>query len=240
MDDMRITLPSGIPVTLKPMTGRAEKVLEDKKLLQNGTLTDRYMMECIETIGDAEKMSPQEKEKALLDMKSGDRNYLLLMIRVEGFGSKMFFNSECPKCGKTAGYEIDILDLLETEEIKILPYREFPVLVELPVSGGYAEIGPMTGAVERRLSQLPQNALHQAMLLRIDSINDTKATLKDLENMHGKDLLAIRAAMSIPDGGLDPTIEIDCPECGASYRRMLSQYVDFFVPSRTSLENGTA
>lgn len=234
---MAITLPSGLAVTLKPMTGKAERVLEDKKLYKTGALVDRYMMECIETIGDKETMTPQEKERALLEMLSGDRNYLLMAIRIEGFGPDMIFTSTCPKCGKESGYQINLQNKLDDGTFPVIPYQDAPQRIELPVSGGYAEIGYMTGQRERQMAQLPDNAIHQGMLLRIESLNGERPTLKDLENMHGRDLLALRAAMGDMRGGLDSTIELDCGECGASYKISIASVPDFFVPSMTSLES---
>lgn len=94
------------------------------------------------------------------------------------------------------------------------------------LSGGYAEIVHMTGAVERRMAKLSENDIHQLMLLRISSINGKPATAKDLENMYGKDLLAIRAAMNDMRGGLKT--EIECTECGSIYTVPLVNITDFF------------
>lgn len=236
MDYRRVTLPSGIEAVVKPLTGRAEKILTDKQLAKSGVVADRFMMECVESIGGAENMTPQEKEKALLDMYSGDRNYLLLMIRIEGFGPELCFNSKCPECKKTAGYSANLEEMLNDGTLEVLPYSESPQRVELPASGGYAEIVHMTGAIERRMAKLPENDLHQLMLLRIGSLNGKPATLKDLENMYGKDLLALRAAMNEMRGGLVSEIELECAECGNKYKVPLIGIQDFFLPTRTSSE----
>jgi hypothetical protein len=237
MDDMRITLPSGLTVQLKPMTGRAEKALEDKNARKNGSVVDRYMMECIDTIGDAETMTPQQKEKALLEMKSGDRNYLMLMIRMEAFGPEMVFEYECPKCNKTSIYQANLQEMLDDGRLTVFPYDESPKAVNLPASGGTAEITYMTGAIERQMFKLPENAFHAAMLLRIVSIDGHAATLKDIENMRGKDLLELRSAMAEMKGGLDSVIELDCLECGSSYEVNLAGIRDFFFPARTNMES---
>jgi hypothetical protein len=183
-------------------------------------------------IGDAEKMTPQEKEKALLDMLSGDRNYLMLMIRMEAFGPEMVFENECPNCRKTSVYEANLQEMLDDGRLAIMPYGENPQTVHLPVSGGTAEIVHMTGAIERQMFRLPEGALHAAMLLRIASIDGHKAALKDIENMRGRDLLALRSAMSEMKGGLDSAIELDCLECGVSYEASLAGMRDFFFPTK--------
>jgi hypothetical protein len=235
MDTMRVTLPSGLPVQLKPMTGRAEKALEDKNARKNGSVVDRYMMECVETIGNAENMTPQQKEKALLDMLSGDRNYLLLMIRIEAFGPEMVFESECPKCNKTSVYKVNLQELLDDGTLAVRPYEESPKVVHLPASGGSAEIVYMTGAIERQMFNLPDGSLHASMLQRIASIDGHKPTLKDLENMRGRDLLALRSAMTEMKGGLDSTLELDCLECNRSYETSLAGIRDFLFPTKTDM-----
>lgn len=235
MNYRTVTLPSGLEAIVKPLTGRAEKILTDKQLIKNGTAADRFMAECVESIGGAENMTPQQKEKALLDMYSGDRNYLLLMIRIEGFGPELCFNSKCPECKKTAGYTANLEEMLADGTFKIHPYGENPRRVELPVSGGYAEIVHMTGAIERRMAKLPENDLHQLMLLRIASLNGNPATIKDLENMYGRDLLALRSAMNEMRGGLAAEIELECAECGNTYTVPLTGIQDFFLPAKTSL-----
>jgi hypothetical protein len=240
MDDANITLPSGLSVQLKPMTGRAEKALEDKNARKNGSIVDRYMMECVETIGDTEKMTPQQKEKALLDMLSGDRNYLLLMIRMEAFGPEMIFEHECPNCKKTSIYKTNLQEMLDDQRLAILPYGENPRTIHLPVSGGSAEIVHMTGVIERQMVKLPEGAFHATMLLRIASIDGRSPTLKDLENMRGRDLLALRSAMSEMKGGLDSTFELDCLECGNSYETGLPGIRDFLFPMRTNTESAGA
>jgi hypothetical protein len=240
MDEMKVTLPSGLSVHLKPMTGRAERALEDKSARKNGSVIDRYMMECVETIGDAEKMTPQEKEKALLEMWSGDRNYLLLMIRMEAFGPEMVFESECPKCNKTSIYKMNLKEMLDDDTLAIHPYEESPKTVHLPASGGSAEIVYMTGAIERKMFNLPEGSLHAAMLLRIATLDGRRATLKDLEDMKGRDLLELRSAMTEMKGGLDSTLELDCFECNRSYETSLSRISDFLFPTKTRMGNDGA
>lgn len=231
-----VTLPSGINVYIKDVTGRAEKQLVNKKNVENGSSVDRFMMECIETIGDEKKtMTPAEKEKALLEMKSGDRNYLLLRIRIAGLGANMDFNSKCPECGHTSGYSVDLQQMLDDGTLKVEPYEEEPKRVDLP-SGRYAEIGYLTGGMERAASKLQRDDLHAAMLLRIESIDGEHATIKTLEDMSMGDLTALRGALADMQGGLLPEIELDCAECGNSYEIGVHTVQDFLFPLKTKTE----
>lgn len=228
-----ITLPSGVKVVLKEVTGLAEKQLYSKKNIESGSNVDRFMSECIETIGDdKDTMTPAEKERALFAMRSGDRNYILVMIRVAGLGSKMDFNSKCPKCGHTSGYSVDLQQMLDDGTLKVISYEEEPKCVNLP-SGGYAEILYLTGEMERAASKLPNDALHAFMLLRIASINGERPNVKTLESMSMTDLCVIRESLAEMQGGLMAEIELDCPNCNESYEIGVHTIQDFLAPMKT-------
>lgn len=233
-----IKLPSGVEVELAPFTGKTERLIEDKKLIQSGAFTDKYLAACIASIGGEENMTPQQKEKTVLEMFTGDRNYLLVQIRIDAYGPEMVFNHQCPQCKKTSGYRVDLEEMLEDETLKVYPYMESPVRIDLP-SGGHAEVRYMTGQDERKMAQMKDNLLSGGMLLRIESLNGEAPTRKMLDELSGRDLLALREAMSGMKGGLYAAIELDCLECGNSYETPLSGIPDFFIPSRTKLESST-
>ena len=235
-----ITLPSGKTVCITPIDGKTERLLEDKKLLLSGAFIDKYLASRIESIEGDLNLTPQQKEKTVLDMYSGDRNYLLYQIRVDSYGPEMVFNADCSGCKKANGYSVDLNQLLDDEIIKVYPYREGSVRVELPRCGGYAEIAHMTGHDERKMAQYKDNPLSGAMLLRTATLNGRTPTRKDFDELVGEDLAAIRGGIAEANkGGLDPTIELDCQYCGKTFSTILSSIPDFFVPTKTNLGSAT-
>lgn len=231
-----ITLPFGKIVCITPIDGKTERLLEDKKLLLSGAFIDKYMASRIESVGEENALTPQQKEKFVLDLYSGDRNYLLYQIRLDSYGPEMVFNHECPGCKKTNGYSVDLNQLLDDEILKVYPYHDGPVRIELPRSGGYAEILHMTGHDERKMAQYKDNPLSGAMLLRTAILNGHQPTRKDFDEMQGEDLAAIRGGIAEANkGGLDPSLELDCQYCGKTFSTVLSSIPDFFVPTKTSM-----
>ncbi len=229
-----ITLPSGIEIELLPFTGEIERLVQDKRLIQSGAFIDRYMSACIASIDGDDTMTPQQKEKAVLDMRSGDRNYLLVQIRINAYGADMIFNYECPKCNRTAGYQINLEDMLNTGELKVSPYKETPLRVDLP-SGGYVDMDYLNGHDERRLARIKENRLSAATISFLKSINGSEPTLKGYEKLTGRDLMTIRGAISDMGGGLVPVIELECLECGSVNGAELAGIPDFFMPSMMSM-----
>ncbi|MDR1514924.1 MAG: hypothetical protein LBS45_04450 [Synergistaceae bacterium] len=236
-----ITLPSGKRVEITPIDGKTERLLEDKKLLQSGALIDKYLASRIESIDGDDSMTPQQKEKEVLDMLSGDRNYLLYEMRIDSYGPDMTFNHQCPTCKKTSGYQVDLRELLDDGTIKIYPYRDEPLRVELPRSGGYAVIGYMTGHEERKAAQIKDNPMSGTMLLRVKELNGKPPTIKDFDALIGEDLAAIRGGIKeMQNGGLAPTLDLTCLDCGNEYSADLRFIPDFFVPTKTNMVNASS
>ncbi|MDR1021021.1 MAG: hypothetical protein LBL73_09710 [Synergistaceae bacterium] len=230
-----ITLPSGRKAEITPIDGKTERLLEDKELLRNGTLIDKYLASRIESLDGDSSLTPQQKEKEVLDMRTGDRNFLLYEIRIDSYGPGMTFNYQCPSCKKTSGYQIDLRKLLDDETIKVHPYRDGPLRVELPRSGGYAVIDYMTGREERKGAQLKGNPISGTILIRVKELNGRPPTLKDYDALIGEDLAVIRGGIKeMENGGLFPTLELTCLDCGNEYPADLRSIIDFFAPTKTS------
>ena len=236
-----ITLPSGKQVEISPADGKAERMFEDKKLIRDGTLIDKYLTSRIESVDCNTSMTPQQKEAFVLDLFTGDRNYLLYQIRVDSYGPDMVFNHECPKCKKTNGYKVDLKELLENKTVKIYPYKDEPLRVKLPRSGGYAIVKHATGHDERRAAQIKDDMITGGMLLRTAELNGKPPTRKEMEELIGEDRAVIRGAMeAMNKAGLWPEIELTCLECNSDYQAPLQGIPDFFVPTKMSMETAGA
>ncbi len=236
MDTLKFMLPSGRPVEIQEFTAEAEKILDNKQELKSGRWLNKFMAKALVSLDD--KLVPKnegERIALLLDMLSGDRNYLLLQIRMLNYGAEMTFNYECPKCGKTSGYSLNLQDMLDDGTLKVYPYRkDVPILVE--TRSGVAEIDYSTGRTEQWLASLrDMDRIHLAMAM-CKSFNGHAPEYKEFAGMFAKDITEIRKAGNNLKGGLDAGIELECLECNSSYTVMLYQIPDFFTPLMT-LEN---
>ena len=232
----KIILPSGIECEIQELTAEAERVLTSKADLKSGQWINKFMAKALISIdGKPVPQNQGELINMLLDMKTGDRNYLLLKIRMQSYGDEMIFNYECPKCHETSGYELNLKQLLDNGELKVYPYREdTPISVE--IRNGIAEIDYMTGRSEQWLASLKNiETIHMAMAA-CKSFNGKAPEYKDFLKLPTRDISKIRMAYSELKGGLDPQIELECFECDSNNKIMLYQIPDFFTPL-TSLDN---
>lgn len=234
MDTLKITLPSGRTAEIKEFTAEAERLLDNKQEMKSGRWLNKYMAKALVALDDKPVSSNEgEVVNALLDMLSGDRNYLLLQIRMMNYGSDLTFSYKCPKCGKTSGYSLDLQEMLNDGTLKVYPYREdMPLIVK--TRGGIAEIEYPTGRQEQWLASLPNmDRIHIAMAF-CRMFNGKPPEYKDFANLFAKDIAEIRKAGNSLKGGLDAEIELDCLECDNSYSVMLYQIPDFFTPLMTT------
>jgi len=237
-DVIGFELPSGVPVEIQEITAEAERWLTDKQAMKSGKGLNKFILKALVSY-DGKPLPENEGEAMafLSDMRTGDRNYLILRIRMQSYGDEMVFNHKCPKCGKTSGYQVNFQQLLDDGTLKVYPYREdVPVTVE--TRGGTAEVDYMTGRTEQWLAQQKElDTIHFAMAA-CKSFNGHAPTYKEFEGLFAKDISKIRLAFMDLKGGLDARIELDCPKCDSSYDVLLYSIDDFFTPLTTSATIG--
>ena len=226
-------LPSGIPVEIQEIDAYAEKALTNREELASGRAMNKVMRSALVSYnGQPMPANEGEANAIVLDMRSGDRNYLLLRIRMQSYGDEMIFNYKCPECKRTSGYRINLRECLDDGTFKIYPYSEdAPVQVE--TRGGIAEIDYSTGRTELWLAQQDEIDTVKFALARCKTLNGKKPTYKDMEQLSVNDLKNIRLAAVDLKGGLDPTIELNCLKCGNYFNVPVHLIPDFFIPVTT-------
>ena len=229
----KIILPSGIEVEIQELTAEAERTLTNKADVKSGRWLNKFISYAIVSI-DGKKYPDNKGDliNALLDMKTGDRNYLLLQIRMQNYGDDLIFNYQCPKCGKTSGYKLNLREMLDNGTLKVYPYSD-DVPVEVETSRGVAEIDYMTGRSEQWLAMQNELDTIQIAMAFCKSLDGKAPEYSEFRKLLVKDLAKIRTVGANLKGGLESQIELDCLECNNSYNVMLYQISDFFTPITT-------
>lgn len=224
---MELVLPvSGISVELSPMKYKDEKIFTDEKLVKQGKNYDYVIMSCAKFNGE----SPSERE--VLNLHSGDRNYILVHLRILSYGDEFEFEVKCPHCGKKNNYIVNLSELLENGGIQIIPKGDSDTIDVSLVDGGIATIGIPNGHRERRLINKAvdkgQVGKTDMTVVLIDQINGKDVTASALENLTAKDLLNIRKRSNELIWGLKPIIKLPCDRCDETFEHIITSDQNFF------------
>jgi hypothetical protein len=219
---------------LRKMTGKEEAILADKRNQRNGgKLVSELLHSCLVRLGEM----PSNGPRAVENMYSADRNFLLLKLRSITFGPELQASYSCPSCGESF-HTVEDLDELP---MRVLGDEESIEDVVVELRDGYVDkdgsehrslrMRLPTGADESAVaSQMRQNASlgKNALLSRcLKSLGDLpKHRLeaigpKILSELTLTDRRLIDRALSQSAPGVDLIREITCPNCGGEFRTSL-------------------
>jgi hypothetical protein len=218
------TLPSGIEIELREMTGAEESLLTNRRLMKDGEAVNQVLKNCLVRLGETTEVAPKD----VLDLLSGDRLFVLVRLRQISFGDEVNLALTCPNrdCGDSNEVRINLEEL---DVIQYGPEREF--IFELPRSKNVVLFGLLDGHMEKRLAALKEPSIHSAMLMRIKEIDGKAPNKNTLMELPAFDLTALRAEMQRVDGGIDTTIHTTCSSCGARIVTRLEAEPAFLFPN---------
>lgn len=232
-----VTLPCGLidganlitTALVREIRGHEEDLLGSDKVKPIDKLTE-IIARCTVKLGD--RTEPGFIQRAASEMTVGDRSVLILAIRRFTLGDVYPFQDVCPNpnCKLKSLYQVD-LSTLEQRPMEDPMRRVYDV--NLP-SGGTARFHVMTGLDEARIAKFQTDQLSQSLLARLELLNGNSPLLADVKRLDMRDRNALRDAFEEVEGGLDTSIQMQCPECQHEFERDLDiGQQGFFFPSRT-------
>jgi len=123
------------------MTAREEDILTSRALIKKGTVITNLLQSCI-----------VDKKVDVQKMLSGDRNAVMVALRITGYGAEYTAEVECPSCSDKSKHGFD-LSALPIKELEIEPVElgvnsfEF----QLPVTKKKVTFKFLTGADEEEI-----------------------------------------------------------------------------------------
>ena len=220
-------------VEVLPMkTGQEELLAGRPEMIP---ILNSLILSCIPKI-KAIGMSP-------LDLLSGDRLFLLFMIRKFTYGPTYGFKIKCPSCGLSFRKEINIPDDLETNEL--LDGSISPFIATLSDKKTKLGFRLLTGhdeiEIERFRTQAFKRGVKQGdpaysytIARHIVTINDKEVNLKEslefVRDMVGMDSSILQNEIRNIEPGLSRDLELECKQCGYEIETALPFSAEFFRP----------
>jgi hypothetical protein len=235
-----IVCPSGLSGEIRGLKGREGEILSDRVAARAGSTFDKILSGCWLETTDAGFYTFADGRPDWSQVLVGDRFYALLQIRALTFGNSYAFAVQCPAqtCRERFEWEIDLGEL----PVKELPESSKEALragnrLETALGDGRKVwFKLLRGADEVRASKGIKTSGYGALLaavnvriLEVEGVAD-KGRRAFLEELDLGELAALLDRFDEADGGVETSIEVECPHCFEVQEIDLPFGRDFFLP----------
>lgn len=218
---------------IKGVTAHEEDILSSPVLIKSGKVLTTLMKACITNrLVDPDKMLV------------GDRNAVLVAIRVSAYGPKYSASITCPACAhEVEAHEFDLsrlnLKTLDEEPVGGRGNNRFQFI--LPVSKRVVEFRLMDAETVNKVEKDTEAArkigqergVTARLMAQVLSLQGTeqKHLPKALSNLAAQDSRALRNHMDKIAPGVDMTQQFECPSCGNESEVEIPIGTEFFWPT---------
>lgn len=222
-------------VEYRAMTAKEEDILMSRALIKKGTVINELIKSCL--VGNNINVP---------SLVSGDRNALMIAIRISGYGADYNPSYVCPGCSANNELHVNLSDL-ELNSLTIDPVEPFKNHFEfkLPVSKKTVGFKFLTGEEEekilkgleakRKKSLLNDNVITTRLLnsiVEIDGSDDRNAIARFVQYMPARDSLELRHYIDKHEPGVDMSFDFECEYCDFNQQMQIPLGSTFLWPSR--------
>ena len=220
-------------IDIAPMTAREEDILTSRAYIKNGTVLTQLIKSCLIN----KSINPD-------DLISGDRNALLVSLRITGYGADYDVDVDCPACGASSKQTFD-LSSLEIKRLLVDPVEQGENLfqVQLPVTKKNVKVKFLNGHDEREMmitnerkkkSGISRDSAITDRLVRsiveIEGIRDKNKIRLFVNKMPARDSLSLRRFLDQHEPGVKMKSWMSCNSCHEESEVEIPMGASFFWP----------
>jgi len=232
--DPDLTLFNRETLQIKAMTAKEEDILTSNAFIKSGTVIENLISSCL-----------VDKSFDVNDLITGDRNALLVSIRITGYGSDYKMNHTCGHC-ESKNEVVAQLSELSIKRLSTQPVSPGQNLFEykLPVTGKVVHYKLTTGKDEKEeelIKKRKQNlglqpdgqvtSFLERSIVSIDGITDRNKITHFIRNMPALDSRKLRLHIKENEPGIDMSWSYHCSSCTGKNDLTLPMTTEFFWPS---------
>ena len=218
---------------IRAMTAREEDILTSKALIKKGTVITHLLQSCL-----------INKSINVDDMLSGDRNAIMISLRITGYGADYNVEVDCPACGQRSQQSFDLCELA-IKRLEIPPVAEGANLFEfeLPITKKTVRFKFLTGHDEQEILVTNERRRKQGIatdnlvttrlqhaIVSLAGVTDKNKIGHFIRNMPAKDSLALRRYIDRNEPGIDMQTWMECTACTEQSEVRLPLGASFFWP----------
>lgn len=220
-------------IQVKAMTAKEEDILTSRALIKQGKVISALIKSCM-----------VDKSVNVRDMLSGDRNALLVALRVTGYGSEYSVEVECPHCSEKSKQDFNLTEL-PIKPLGIEPVTPGENLFEftLPMTKASVRFRFLTGKDEEDITVMNarrkkaglkgDNLVTQKLQFSLVQVGEHKEPAKVqafISRMPARDSLELRRYMDNNEPGIDMKQWMSCPSCLEQSEVAIPLGASFFWP----------
>ena len=221
-------------VEIRPMTAREEDILTSRALIKKGTVITELIKSCL-----------IDRSINVSDLLLGDRNALMVAVRITGYGPDYTAEIQCNECS-VKNQQIFNLAELPIKRLELDPITEGVNLFEfvLPHTKKKVHFRFTTGKDEEEQTALQEKQKKlglggdtavttslQQTIVSVDGVEDRFKISNFVKMMPARDSLALRDHIKKNEPGLTMKQEAVCAACGHSEEVTMPLGVSFLWPS---------
>lgn len=220
-------------VEIRSMTAREEDILTSRALIKKGTVITELIKSCL-----------IDKKIYVPDMLAGDRNAIMVALRITGYGAEYVVEADCPKCNVRSKQEFNLGDM-PIKRLQIEPVTKGQNVFEfkLPTTKKTVHFKFLTGRDEEEISTIQERAKKQGAqadnivtnrlqfaIVSIDGKTDRAAINGFIRNMPARDSMGLRKFIDANEPGIEMKGNFDCPSCSDINEVRVPLGASFFWP----------
>lgn len=221
-------------VEIKAMTAREEDILTNTAYMKKGTIITELIKSCL-----------VDKHVNPIDLLTGDRNALMVAIRITGYTADYDVEVTCNECGNKASRVFNLAEL-PIKRLEISPVSPGVNLFEflLPLckktvrfkflTGRDEEEIMATSAKQKKLGIQSETSVTTNLLytiVSIDGVEDRSKIANFVRMMPARDSLALRNYISSNEPGIIMRQELTCPTCDHTEEVNMPMGISFLWPA---------
>lgn len=221
-------------VEYRAMTAKEEDILMNRAFIKKGVVITKLIESCL-----------VNKNVHVGEMLSGDRNAVMIAIRVSGYGKDYKPTFQCPNCEVSNELNVDLTEL-PVKNLEIEPSEPGKNLFyyKLPTSKKQVGFKFLTGDEEEAiLNQIEtkkkkgiQNEAVVTTRLRysiveVDGFDDQNKINKFIQYMPARDSMELRNYIDNYEPGVDMKTDFECHNCDYHEEVNMPMGASFFWPN---------
>ena len=233
--DPETTLYNRETIPIKAMTANEEDILSSQAYIKEGLVINKLIEACV-----------TDKSFNIDDLTLGDRNALMIAVRVTGYGPEYPIISSCTNCGLQQEVNVNLSDLeikrLQIEPIEsgknefefILPVTKKRVTFKFLTLKDDNERNTINKAYQENFdSKLERNVTSflAHTVTSVDGKTDKNKIRHFIQNMPAYDSKALRRHINDNEPGIDMSSILECKNCSNKTEISVPITSEFFWPS---------